>query len=265
LIPLTKSILKEIFDTFENQLPDLWKKHETRLFTIFEKHKLNTFEKELLPLLQDELWPLIKEEATPTIEGIGLELWSTFPKWSIAWKSVYQKIPGTDDDHVRKRWERYLAENVTPVIKLWTPEILKVLKRILIKTSKNPKISEALKKSLSEILNDTEFLAELMEIVRELFLQNELLRERLKKRVEEPEFQKQLQFLSARFEPYLTEIFHSILLDKKGEGISPNLAKVLRAELLRKDTRFIYVEFENMGLQPKELHFIGITRSNPFD
>lgn len=265
LLPLVKDLGKETYLAIEEDFPEVWKLHQSRLDVLFEKHKVTTLENELIPMIKNHLWPLIQKEATPTLESIGKELWQEFPKWGIAWRSFYEKIPGTDTDHVQKHWQKYLNEAAIPLLEKRTPDLLKVVKNIVMKSSREEKISSSLKRSLGEVLADTEFILVLKDILRDLILNNSSLKNRLKKRLEDAEFQKQLSFLSSRFEPYVSEIFNLILLDEEKEGISPNLARVLRTQILHKDTRFIYVEFKEGGARPSShFKFLGVERKDPF-
>ncbi|MEK7485431.1 MAG: hypothetical protein AABZ60_13985 [Planctomycetota bacterium] len=265
LLPLLKDMAKETYAAIETDFPEVWKSNQERLNTLFEKHKITTLENELIPMMKNHLWPLIQKESAPVIESIGQELWGEFPKWGIAWRSAYEKIPGTDNDHVVLHWKQYLQDKALPILEKRTPDMLKTLKTILLKAAKDEKISSALKTGIQEIASDLEFIQVLKDIFRDLILNNKTLKTRLSKRLSEPEFQKQISFLSSRFEPYVNEISNLLLLDENLEGISPNLARVLRTQILHKDTHFIYVEFSKESQKVDGDHlFSGTERKDPF-
>jgi hypothetical protein len=156
--PPFEGFLRDAFQIMGDELPLVLERRDAEVQRIMNRHKDATFRKELLPILKDEFWPLIREESAPLMEEVGEELWNRLPLYQLGWRYFYQKVPFTDKEILKRRWNKYMDEEAVPVLEGRTDDFLEVVRRVMKDMAANPKLTVALKNCLAALVEDPEFV-----------------------------------------------------------------------------------------------------------
>ncbi|MHC4597374.1 MAG: hypothetical protein ACYS47_00055 [Planctomycetota bacterium] len=240
--PPFEAFLRDAFQILGDELPQILENRDTEVQEILDRHKEATFRKELLPILREEFWPLIREKSAPLMEEVGQELWEQLPLYQLGWRYFYKQIPFTDKEILRRRWNKYLDQEAIPVLEGRTDDFLEVIRQVMLELSSNPKLSIALKNCLAALVEDPEFVQLVAGVFTDLVAPRGKIFVAFEKHFSDPKFLDGLNHLMEALGPTLNRISNRILLDEDGKGINPDLAQVLRTQVLWKDECWILVE-----------------------
>jgi len=65
------------------------------------------------------------------LDEAGEELWDALPIWSLGVKYVWEKVPLTPEEQVKRRFEEYLKKDAAPILKKHAPAALKLAGEVL--------------------------------------------------------------------------------------------------------------------------------------
>ena len=240
--PPAELFLRDAAAILEDDLPAILGKRDDRVQKILQKHRDTTFQKEILPVLKEAAWPRVRERSKPLIEEIGEELWGRLPKWELGWRYVYGQLPFTDSEIMRRRWGRYMEEEAIPVLEAHTDDFLGVVEEVFGDLAADRRVSETVRRGIGRMVQDPDFAALVREIFTELASSEGRLLAAFRGRFSSPEFAENLNRLMESLGPTLEACADRILLDPERGTIHPELARVLRRQILLKDACWILLE-----------------------
>jgi len=217
-------------------------RHRPEIESILARYREETIEKEFVPVFRESVWPQVVEISRPTLESIARELWDELPLWSLGWNYVWGKLPKTPGDALEQRFNRFLEEKAVPLLRSRQDEIRRTAEEVVRAISTNPQVQDVVRRAADRVANDPELQALLRRILEEVVTENQELVKLLERRWNDPRVQRAMEGFSARLQPGIDKIINMVLLNEAGDGISPHLARVLRTEILQKDTIWIRLE-----------------------
>lgn len=243
LRPIVEDGLREAFAVVEADLPPAIRRRRPELEKLGGKYQREVVERELVPLVRNEIWPIVRRHAEPAATEVGREIWQRASVWRFAWRYAYDKLPLTDAQLLEKEFKRFVDEDAMPVLKDHTDDFIKVQQRILSDVAKNPQVRETVRSSLGKIANDPELQRITWEIIREVVVDNPRLKEVLDKHWHSDRTQRAIQATAQRLEPSVRRI-GEMLLGTPEKGVTPEFARVLRNQILRKDRRWLVLKMD---------------------
>ncbi|WP_372367971.1 hypothetical protein [Candidatus Uabimicrobium sp. HlEnr_7] len=245
LLPIFTEVAQESYTLLQKNFSAIMEKNKEELLKKLKDAEKKHISKELQTLWDDIIWPIILEESDPVIAPIVQKLWGKFPKAKIVMLWIYQSLPGTDNDHVQKKIEAYLQDKAIPVVEEHKEELAELMVTITNRVSKDDKVKASFFKMFKNIFSDEELLKIVKHTVIELYkINRDTFTEKLKKKWNDPQVRNSLADLSENFEPYLIKMINHILINEQRE-IRPELAQVLRRQILYKDKNFLIVTTSN--------------------
>lgn len=248
LSPFMKDVGNESYDLIKENIVGFFNEEATQaeIKAHIERLKVNYLDKELKPLFKDEIWPVVEEEVSKEIDPILKEMWEEFPTTEITWLYVYQKIPGTDNDHVEKRLRAFFDQEAMAILEDHEDELKQIPITVISKLKDNEKIKKSAQDMISKLISDEEISNWLKGSIIKLY---ERTKPELLNKFQgqwKPRLQKIVSNLSEKFEPYAINMANKILLNLEVGGntkpISPELAEVIRKQILGKDRYFLYTK-----------------------
>ncbi|BBM83925.1 hypothetical protein [Candidatus Uabimicrobium amorphum] len=239
LLPIFTEVAQESYTLLQKNFSVIMEKNKDELLKRLQEAEKKHIDKELQKLWDDVVWPIVLEESDPVIAPIVQKLWGKFPKAKIVMLWIYQSLPGTDNDHVQKKVEDYLQDKAIPIVEEHKEELGKLLVTITNRLSKEKKVKASFLKMLKNVFTDEALLKILKNTMIELYkINRDTLTEKLKKKWSDPQVRNSLAEISDNFEPYLIKMINHILIDEERQ-IRPELAQVLRRQILYKDKYFL--------------------------
>lgn len=217
-------------------------RHRGEIEAILDRYRVETLEKEFVPVFREHVWPTVVDLSRPALEEIARELWEKLPLWSLGWSWAYGKLPRTPADALEQRFNRFLQEEAIPLLRERQDELARTAESVVRAISENPEVRDVVRRAAERVASDPELEALLRHILEEVVTDNEALARLLERRWNDPRVQRAMQGFSARLQPGIDRIINMVLLNEAGDGISPHLARVLRTEILRKDTIWIRLD-----------------------
>ncbi len=242
LWPDIKSLMTEAFSIMEEDFLKSLASRDAAVRKLIDKHKTETFQKEIMPVLRKEAWPVIREESAPLVEKIGQELWEKLPMGNLGLRWMAEKVPFTSDDLVRKRFDEYVENEALPILESHTDEFVELAQKVFARLARNKALTAALRRSVSAVGSDREFLDLLEGVFEDVFADSRKLAQCMKSRLSDPKFTAKVSGFLELLTPLLNSTADAILLDASGDGINPELARVLRTQLFQKDSCWFLVE-----------------------
>ncbi|MHC5078507.1 MAG: hypothetical protein ACYTHN_05785 [Planctomycetota bacterium] len=255
--PPFEAFLREAFQILGDDLPDVLEHREEEVQKIVDRHKEVTLRKELMPILKEEVWPPIRERSAPLMEEVGQELWERIPMYQLGWRYVYSHLPFTDQEILRRRWNRFLDEEAIPILENHTEDFLEVVREVMVDLSRNPKLSTALKNCLTALVEDPEFIGLIRNVFTDLLSPQGRIFSAFRSAFSDAVFVDRLNRLIEALGPTLNRTANRIMLDETGTAINPDLARVLRTQILWKDACWILVESQPGASAPAGFAFRG--------
>jgi hypothetical protein len=238
LWPELKKALVDVIALYEEELPHALAGRSEQWKSIYDRHREGVIREKLVPALEEVALPLLKEEFGPFLEEVGMELWCELPIWSLGIRYVLERVPGTEEDQVEKKFNEYLEARASPILKKHAPEAMRIGGTVLKETLTAPQVREALAEVARALSEDPELSALLRELADELILENERLGELVKERWETG-LKAAVLDAAKKLDPLTKEVVNSIVLNEERNGINPRLAQVLRTAVFRKDGRWV--------------------------
>lgn len=238
LAPVVERSLRESVPVIEAALMASLDKHRAEAKALGDRYEEIFLRQRLLPLVRSEILPTVQKHAEPVARMIGLELWQRASVWRFGWRALYDSTPLPDRDLLAKEFERYLQEEVVPVVESHTEDLAEATQLIMREVLQNPRLRAELREIGAEAAADPQLQALLKQVLSEALLQNQALREVWISNWQAREAQRALSMAGARLDPVIREIGDE-LFGTKLTGINPDFARVLRNQVLGKDRRWI--------------------------
>ncbi|MBK8975557.1 MAG: hypothetical protein IPM29_06495 [Planctomycetes bacterium] len=234
LQPLVKATLTDALHAVEIELPRVLAEHREELQALGLAYQDELVHRELVPLVKEEVFPLLEERASPLVTTIGREIWSRVSLWSLGSRWVWDRLPLTSGQSLEREWNRLLTEEALPVIASHTDDLLGLVQQVSGEVFRNERVRRTLRDAYGRVLEDARVHALLWSVFREAVVGNQRLQQALADRWQSERTQAALSLASQRLQPTVEEIA-ALLFGRRGEGISPEFAAVLRNRLLFKD------------------------------
>ena len=197
--------------------------------------------KELTPLLRDQLWPVIEERTRPTLTAIQDEMLKKIPVWGITWRLLYDKLPLTQQNALRRELDRFWQVEAAPILKAHAEDFLAIAQDVVKEAAKNPEVGAAFRRGFDRLVQDGELKHEARHFLQATVLDNPRFHEAMRELWASPEFSRAVDGLSRFLEPFARRM-GDLVLGTRGGGITPEFARVLRSQILEKDRRWILLE-----------------------
>ncbi len=238
LWPELKIALVDVISMYEEELPKALAARSVEWKSIYERHREGVMKTELAPVLEEVVLPIAKARLEPFLTEVGRELWEELPIWSLGIRYVLERVPGTEEDQVEKKFKEYLDQKAAPILEKHSPEAMRIAGAILKETVDDERVRLALGKVAKELAADEDLSALLRQTANELILENDRLSGILMDRWESG-LRAAVLDASRRLDPLVREVVNGIVLNRERNGINPRLAQVLRTAVFRKDGRWV--------------------------
>lgn len=239
LEPALHEIATNVTPALEAQLEKSVTRHWAELELILAKHR-GDFAGDLATLGKEVGWPIVKEQAEPLAKQLANEIWQRVSLWRFGWRYLYGKT-GLSTDVLEKEWSRFMAQDALPVIENHVRELSNVAFGVFESAITDPRTKDTLRTALGRVVRDPEFQKVTGTILREAILENTDLHNALAESFSRPAVQKSLEQAAEQLEPTLRRIGDILFGDGKG-GLSPELARILRNQVLGKDQQWFTLE-----------------------
>lgn len=240
LKPVLLEGVRTAFDAVEEQLPAVLKRHKEDFRRIADRYEIEIVKADLLPLIKEQILPIVEEEAVPVAKEIGGELWKKVSLISFAWRFMYDKSPLPKRDAVKVEFQRFVDEDVIPILESRSDELLDVVETIVKRSMKNPEVRKVLKKNLKMVAEDAELHRLIWSVIREAVIENEVLKLRLEAHLNNERTKYAFQDAGEKMEEMVRTIGDTIFGTRES-GITPEFSRVLRSQLLTKDRRWFVI------------------------
>ena len=240
LRPIVEGSIRDASSVIREDLEAAFRARDSEIARLGEKFQTELVEEKLIPLVREEIWPTIRDEASPLATEIGNALWNEVSIWRFGWRAVYDAAPLPSQNLTRKEFERFLERKGMPIIRSRTPDIVQLQQQILSKLSENPKVRTVVSESIRQVVDDPDVQAMLTDVFREVFLGNARLQRLLEEHWKAPEAQRALDKANTLLEPTITNIGMK-LFGSIDEDIAPDFARVLRNKIMKKDSRWLFL------------------------
>lgn len=238
LWPELRVAMVDVIAMYEEELPKALAARKEGWQSIYERHREGVVKRELAPVLEKVVLPIAKTRLEPFLTEVGRELWKELPIWALGLRYVLERVPGTEEDQVEKKFREYLELKATPIIEKHAPEAMRIAGAILREAAADERVRVAIGKVAKELAADQDLSALLRETANELILTNEKLLGILQARWESG-LRAAVLDASRRLDPLVREVVNGIVLNRERNGINPRLAQVLRTAVFRKDGRWL--------------------------
>lgn len=237
LQPILREGVRTAFNTVEEQLPEVLKRHEEDFRRIADRYEVDIVKADLLPLVKEQILPIIEEEAVPIAKDIGKQLWKKVSLISFAWRFMYDKSPLPKRDAVKVEFQRFVDKEVIPTLKGRSDELLDVTETIVKRSMKNPEVRKVLKKNFKQVAEDKELHRLIWSVVKEAVVENEILKIRLESHLRNERTKMAVEAAGEKMETMVRGIGDA-MFGTRETGITPEFSRILRVQLLTKDRRW---------------------------
>jgi hypothetical protein len=268
LQPVLINGLKHITVAVEAELPKVLERHRADFTRLSDRYQGELIQQRIVPLVRKEILPIVEQEIRPVALQLGRELWERVSLWSFTWRYLYDVSPLPERNAVRREFERFLADEITPAIEARTDDFVKVTERIVSRISTHPEVRRVVRESLQAAATDHELQKLMATMLRELFITNSVLQTTLNDYLKSDEVRTALQVASSSFEPSARAIGDAVF-GNRNEGITAEFSRVMRTQILLKDRRWLIVvpdtsaPLENTQNLPIRMHAATVPAEFP--
>jgi hypothetical protein len=238
LSPVIQESINRSIQAIEDELPLVIERHRLELTKLGDRYKTEMVRKQILPLVEENILPIVEQEARPLATEIGRRLWERVSLWSFTWRYIYDVSPLPERNAVQKEFQRFMDDEVLPELRSHSDEFVAAIERVVSRVSRDPAVSETLRLSLRQVVQDPEFHAIVWSMLREAVVENQTLRTSLNEYWHSAAPQEAIRLANTRFEPTVRKIGDRIFGSREG-GISAEFSRVLRAQILLKDRQWL--------------------------
>ena len=242
LRPGLVALVDEAVWILKDDLPHLLEAHDKQIKALGATVKTRLWQKHLANTVRDEVWPDIVERAQPIVERIGDAILADAPVWDLSVAYVTGRLPFGDSNAVSKKVKTFLEEKAVPIIRRHESEIREVAIEVLEATVTNEKVLAEFEKGLTELGRDPTFRRAISDLLRAWVIDNERIVELLKGIANRREIRRPIDRFLERVDWDIQKMANMVVLNDTGDGINPDLARILRRKLLRADESWILLE-----------------------
>lgn len=256
LKPVIQDSLQDASEIIKEDIKKAFVAREEQVKKIGQRYQDQLVEKELLPLVKDEIWPIVQDESQPLAAQVGQEIWNEVSVFRFGWRYLYDKTPLPDRKLTEKEFKRFVDSKAIPILESHLGDFVEVQKSIIQKISANEKVKKTFSESVKKIANDPEIQQLLLEVFKEVFVDNDRLQNAIRERWNGPAAKQALSLANRRLEPTIREI-GVLLFGTPTEQITPEFAQVLRHRILHKDSRWLMLHHDPNAPVTKQVEILG--------
>ena len=240
VLPLVVESIQTSVPLIERALGESVDRHKLEIDALVARYRKELVNDKIVPLVRAEVMPIVRKHATEPAETIGREIWDKASIWRFGWRAVYDKSPLPERELVAAEWERFVDDEITPVVEAHLDDIAEAVENIVKDLAANGKLREELSQVVSTIAQDPEARKLFRTILREAIVDNQQLREAWKEVWSSPTSRERLHRAGRRLEPILRDIGDEVMGTRES-GIEPGFARIMRNQILSKDRTWITI------------------------
>ncbi len=252
--PGLETLAGDLAKALEKALPVVLEERRQDLDALGRLFRDLAWESHLREVFQSVIWPRAVEASEPAVRAIQDEILDAFPVWALSWAVVVQALPFTDNDRVKLKIRAFLKEKALPIVRSHLPELKAAGVRLIQEMLRDPRVTDAFSGAFQAFQSDGQVRTILSRLLDDWVVKNEEFRCVLREAWSRPALKEPLGRFLAAVEPDIRGIADEILLDDDHRGINPDLARVLRRQLLGEDRRWArLIPGETGGAPPSTL------------
>lgn len=243
LHPIEDQVAEHAWHVLEENLVTATKNHEKEIDALLDRYR-SSLKDDVLPILKEELGPSAREKAKPILTKIGRECWDELPMWQGVGAYFRDKLPWQNKKYIDEWWQEFLDNKAIPILKEHEEELVKAGEDLVKEGFKDPKVRTAVNAELKKLANDPEFRKLLRTILDEALVHPFDATGLATKILEDPGNQERWRKLELTLDPVLAKVGSEIAIEKRPDGrdgLSPELARVIRRIVFNKDARWVTV------------------------
>ena len=240
LQPIIETGIGKCVEAIEAELPMVLNAHRGDFGKLADRYQVEIIRNQIVPLVRTEILPIVQEEVRPLATELGKDLWNRVSLFSFTWRYLYDVSPLPEKNAVKLEFDRFMKEEVTPALESRSNEFVTVTERILGRISRNEKVRSVIRENLKKVATDKELQSIVWSIVQDSVINNQSLRTAMREYWGSAEVQKAMSAATANFETTARTIGDTIFGSREG-GVTPEFARVLRAQILMKDRRWFVI------------------------
>ena len=240
LQPVLETSISRAISAIDAELPKVMNAHRADFAKLADRYQADIVRKQLVPLVRTEILPIVQEEVRPLAMSLGEDLWDRVSLWSFTWRYIYDVSPLPEKNAVGQEFARFMKDEVTPALEMRSEEFVAVTERIMRRISRNEKVRAVLRENLRNVATDGELQTIVWQVVQEAVVNNQTLRNSLSEYWASDEVQQAMGLASTSFEPTARAVGDAIFGGRE-TGVTPEFSRVLRAQILMKDRRWLVI------------------------
>ena len=240
LQPVVETGIAKCVEAIEAELPTVLNAHRGDFGKLADRYQVEIIRNQIVPLVRAEILPIVQEEVRPLATELGKDLWNRVSLFSFTWRYLYDVSPLPEKNAVKLEFDRFMKEEVSPALESRSNEFVAVTERILGRISRNEKVRSVIRENLKKVATDKELQSIVWAIVQESVINNQTLRTTMRDYWASAEVQEAMSAATANFETTARAIGDTIFGSRDG-GVTPEFARVLRAQILMKDRRWFVI------------------------
>ncbi len=269
LRPILEAGIQEAAVVIHQELLASVARHQPELERLGAKYQQEFVEAKIIPLLNRVIWPIVQQKSEPLMTRIGEKIWSEASVWRFGWAFVYDAMPLPRRDLAKKEFSRFLKDKALPILASHLNDFVMLQQKILSEISRNEQVIHVLQESFLQATRDVELQQVVVAILQDVFVDNQRLQTVIHNYWTSQETRSLLEIADDRFEPAVTQI-GELLFGNPQTRVTPEFARVLRANVLMKDHRWFLLEQTEGDTRPMvesmmNVKIGGESTDNPFD
>ena len=238
LRPLAEDVIQHGMTVLEANLTKAIKAREEPIKALLDKHRAMVKE-DILPVLKARLGDSAKQKAQPILREIGRELWDALPMWSLSWRALFDSIPYTSQNRVDVWWAEFVETKAIPIMAAHEADLIKALEELVEEGAADPEVRKALGDATLRLAKDPEFKELVRGVIEDALIRPFEPSKLFNELWEDEGHQARLRDLERRFAPTLQRLGRLLTVDPETGRIDPDLARVLRRVVFKKDARWV--------------------------
>jgi hypothetical protein len=239
--PILQESLTAAFAAIEKELPKALASHQQQLQDLGAKYQQDLIEKEIIPLIKDEIFPIAQKHGQPVADKVGQKIWKQMSLVSLGGRFLWDRLPGTKGDSLKKEWDRTLNKDVIPIIKAHSDDFVQMVKLIVQDAMKNEKVQQQMRNAFGRVVKDEQLHALIWSVTKQAVVENKTLHETINAHWKSERAQAALDLATAKIEPVVIEL-GNMLFGTREQGITPQFSAVMRNRVLLKDRQWFILE-----------------------
>lgn len=234
--PIVRDVIHDVERTVDEALEPFMARHRREIQRLSNDLQEDLTSEEVSALFEKHVLPVAEKQFRPILVEIGDEIWGRLPLWSFSWRIAYQSLPLTSNDYVKERWREFAENEVRPLVLTHLEKFVAATREVARQALSKDDVKQHARSMFSKLTAHPEFQKLAQTFLKEVFLDDPRFHQRMIARVRSEQFQQALAAASVHVEPMLRRMA-DIVFGSRQEGITREFARVLRAQILRRDRR----------------------------